>query len=139
MQQRLLHAAVSGMGVFPLRANFVTHDPDSQASVSAHGKLLTALHMLDLQLYPELAPIDCSGLTTNQSLLEQLKCIGSSDLLTDEVRDCLSRAGPLLDVNERLGVSPLPIALATEGGGPSPNLANLAREPPIWRPDSDFL
>ena len=33
----LLHAAVSSMGAFVLRANFITHDPDSPASVTTHG------------------------------------------------------------------------------------------------------
>ena len=33
----LLHAAVRSMGAFVLRADFITHDPDSPASVTTHG------------------------------------------------------------------------------------------------------
>ena len=54
----LLHAAVSSMGAFVLRANFVSHDPDSPASVTAHEKLLTALRDLGLELQPAAPPMD---------------------------------------------------------------------------------
>ena len=54
----LLHAAVRSMGGFVLRANFVSHDPDSPASVTAREKWLTLLRDLGLELQPAAPPVD---------------------------------------------------------------------------------
>ena len=51
-----------------LRANFLSHDPDSQASVTAHEKLLTALRDLGLELQPAAPPMDLVSLCKQHGL-----------------------------------------------------------------------
>ena len=115
----LLHAAVSSMGAFVLRANFITHDPDSPASVTAHENLLTALGDLGLEVEPAAPPMDLVSLcgqhgldpsrllaaTRIEEFLPLLDRIAPMEMRDSHVRACFSRGGPLPDGNEGPGVA----------------------------------
>ena len=102
-----------------LRANFVSHDPGSQASVTAHEKLLTALRDLGLEVQPAAQPMDLVSLcgqhgldpsrllaaTTIEEFLPLLDRIAPTEMLDSQVRACFSRGGPLPDGNEGPGVA----------------------------------
>ena len=102
-----------------LRADFITHDPDSPASVAAHNNLLKALGELGLEVKPAAPPMDLVGLcrqhgldtsrllaaTTIEEFLPLLDRIAPTEMRDSHVRACFSRGGPLPDGNEGPGVA----------------------------------